>query len=166
MANFDTKALGKILEGFRNLPDEKWDQCYGRVYQENMSGLPREECGACVGAWISVYLGLPLIRRKIGDLFWGFAYGSAALSALLKLPRKELCVLLCKHGAALDPFSDDPWNEHPYKVLHAAILERTGYNHEEHIPNAPIPVPLSEFTRRLTIAEIVPWESIPQMQEA
>ena len=132
---YQLDKIRNLLEGFRVLPEEKWTQANGELFVKNMSGDLFSECGACVGAWCAYFLELTPRFAGSVDAFWGYPRGKRALMNLVP----GIGEILCRHGAAPDPFGSTMWDEEPYFVLRDAIKEITGYDHDEYLRSLPVP---------------------------
>ena len=138
---YDMDKIRSVLEGFRTLPDHKWDQDLGYIYTHNMSSDHKEEeCGACVGAWCAVFLDLPTnCNNMYGKARWYYEDGALALADLLHIDLPELEHILSANGAWLSPFSEAPWRKSPYPVLRDTVRDITRYDHDEYLRNLPVP---------------------------
>ena len=153
---YDIPKIARMLEGFRNLPTMKWDQGFGELYSQDgdYTGDEDGECGACVGAWMDLFIGLgnsasfPTCER----VYYHYDSGVNKAAALLGTSVSNLCSTLYCNGAPISPFGADAWLdgdlsplETPYHILCATVKELTGYDHKSAADEAPIAVPMEVF---------------------
>ena len=122
------EKIDALLTGFKELDLDRLDQALGNVYKKN------GECGACVGAWSAVFLGLPKYepQRYLENQGsrWRYEDGVEALEKLFGLSNSELEVFLTNCGAAYDPFGSDDWENPPYPVFRRAVKRKFDYDFE------------------------------------
>ena len=121
-------VLDQLLNGFYNLGSHSIFQYIGSRKSTDPDHVLKE-CGMCVGAWASYFMGMKGSGNK-----WDFIVGRDLLVEAFQCPKyygsDGLSGLLRKHGAPSCPFGSKGWDVHPYRVLRSAAIERYGYHHQ------------------------------------
>ena len=130
----------KLLDYFKELPNEKWDQKFGYIHANTMSGN-QEDCnvGACFGAHIHFCMAgelNPVELRNYDEgggydlVGWSWKYGWKILIDILGSRYEQVDETLHKHGASTSPFFPADWEKDPYTVLKETVKEICGIEHE------------------------------------
>ena len=101
----------KIAKFFKKIPIEKIDQEKNQI----------DECGACVGAWLTDFYSLPTsyFRRGMEAFFKNMESPLHIDDLPVYTSDHPLNKLLNQYGASSQPFSEIPWPTHPSKVFKA-----------------------------------------------
>ena len=123
---FHPEQVKMLLDGISAVPDDKWDQGWGTLYEYSEPG----SCAACAAAWTAFFI------EQEGELHdyisneYNDGDGIWYLMGLLNLDKNRLDEVFTKHGASDTPFDTEAWSDPQYDVFSRVFEERLGFSHE------------------------------------